>query len=159
MAECEICGREGAGYLVMIEGARMQTCSECAKGGKILEAPRPVAPAPRPGASGAPLMRGRAELDIVSDFGAKIKAAREKMHIERNVLAEMISEKESTIERLEHEKMLPSESVALKLQKALGIKLLEQDAGDSYSAAPRDKGKGLTLGDIVFVKKKKGEEE
>ncbi|MDO8339402.1 MAG: multiprotein bridging factor aMBF1 [Candidatus Burarchaeum sp.] len=158
MAECEICGREGAGYLVFIEGARMQTCSECAKGGKILEAPRPAAPAQRQGMGGA-VVRGRAELDIVADFGPKIKAARERMHIERNVLAEMINEKESTLERLEHEKMLPSESIALKLQKALGITLLEQDAGDIHSGAPRDKGKGLTLGDIVFVKKKKGEEE
>jgi len=111
------------------------------------------------GMSGGQVVRGKAELDIVADFGAKIKAGRERMHIERNVLAEMINEKESTLERLEHEKMLPSESIALKLQKALGITLLEQDARDLHSAAPHDKGKGLTLGDVVFVKKKKGEEE
>src|SRR3989338_2797990 len=153
MAECEICGRAGAGYFVMLEGARMQTCGECARGGKILEAPRPAAPAQRPGTFGGPVVRGKAELDVVADFGSKIKAGRERMHIERNVLAEMISEKESTLERLEHEKMLPSESIALKLQKALGITLLEQDAGDVHSGAPHEKGKGLTLGDIVLVKK------
>ncbi|MFA6036307.1 MAG: multiprotein bridging factor aMBF1, partial [Candidatus Micrarchaeia archaeon] len=151
MGECEICGAEGADYLALIEGARMRVCADCAAGGQLLQGP--PKPVQRPAAGLQSTGRQKSEVDVVPDFGAKIKNAREKMHLERKVLAEMISEKESIIERLEHEKMLPPETVALKLQKALGIVLLEQvgTGGGSYS---KDVKKGLTLGDIVFVKKK-----
>jgi putative transcription factor len=175
MSECEICGEEGAGYVVIIEGARMRTCSECAKGGKVVEAPRF---SNEPNARGGVGAGGRAasfggagfgsgpgrshrpkfEIEVVDDFGAKIKNARERMHLERKALAEMINEKEGVLERLEHEKMLPTESVAAKLQKALGVKLLEQVGTDEGGKAAKGEKKGLTLGDIVFVKKRKDDE-
>ncbi|VVC03919.1 Uncharacterised protein [Candidatus Burarchaeum australiense] len=168
MADCEICGREGAGYVVQLEGARMRTCAECAKGGKILERPA-YEPPKRAQAAGAGRMggaamapqvrRGPQELEIATDFSERIVAARQHMHIERKVLAEMVSEKESFLERVEHGNAQPGEVLARKLEKALGIKLLGQDAGESYGSAPMDKRKDLTLGDIVFVKKKKSEEE
>lgn len=154
MSECEICGTEDAGYVAVIEGARLRVCADCASGGRIVEAPKPVQ---RPAAAQA-TGRQKSEVEVVADFGDKIKAAREKMHIERKVLAEMINEKESTLERLEHEKMLPPENVALKLQKALGITLLEQ-VGVGGGAYSKNEKKGLTLGDIVFVKKKGKAEE
>lgn len=107
------------------------------------------------GEKGACEPRQKTEIEIVPDFGMKIRAARERMHIGRKVLAEMINEKESVLERLEHEKMLPSEVVALKLEKALGIRLLEEvGVGPGGASARKEKGKGLTLGDVVFVKKR-----
>ncbi len=154
MGECEICGTEGADYVAVIEGARLHVCEDCAKGGKVVEVPKPV----QRQAPAQPTGRQKSEVEVVPEFGVKVKNARERMHIERKVLAEMINEKESTIERIEHEKMLPPENVALKLQKALGIVLLEQvgTGGGSYAKGEK---KGLTLGDVVFVKKKDRKEE
>jgi|SRR3989344_1532615 len=151
MEECEICGSEDARYLVRIEGARLRTCAACASGGEILErqkAPmRQETPQPQ-------VRKGKPELDVVSDFGERIIAARRRMHIERKVLAEMISEKESFLDRVERGKSAPSEALARKLEKALGIRLLEVDSGDEHAPVPKAGGKGITLGDIVMVKKK-----
>jgi len=155
MAECEICGREDAGYVAQIEGARLTTCAMCAKGGRILERP---AAAPRQVVQPV-VRRGMKEPDIVSDFGERIVRARKKMGIDRKVLAELIHEKDSFLDRVERGKSMPNETLARKLEKALGIILREDDASDNYAPVPKDKSKGLTLGDIVNVKKKRDEEE
>ncbi|MCK4713998.1 MAG: TIGR00270 family protein [Candidatus Aenigmarchaeota archaeon] len=155
MAECEICGAEDADYITLIEGAKLRTCTACARGGKVLKVPEraPVRRGPP-----AVVKRGKLELDIVSDFGSRIVTARKRMHIERKVLAELINEKESFLDRVERGKSMPNEMLARKLEKELGIKLFEEDSADTYAPVPKGEKKGLTLGDIVMLKKKEDEE-
>jgi len=151
MSECEICGKEGAGYLIFTEGAKMRVCADCSKFGKVLQEPRSEA-------SGGGMRqvheRGVPMIEIVEDYAERIVKAREKMRIERKVLAEMINEMDSFLERVEHGKTLPDERLARKLEKALGIKLIETDADEKYVPVVHGERKGLTLGDVVNVKKK-----
>ena len=159
MAECEICGRESQLYTVEIDRARLRVCFDCSKSGKMLETPRPPAKQ-RPGALSQErtARREQTEVDIISDYGPRIKAAREKMHISRDVLAEMINEKESFLDRVESERTLPPEALGRKLEKALGIRLYEE-VGISSSPSSKGEKKGLTLGDVIRVKRKEEEDE
>ena len=145
--ECEMCGDEGAGFLVIVEGAKLRVCRECAKHGKVLSSP---APTPVRRLTGR---REESERDIVVDFGMRIREARERMRIERRVLAELVNEKESFLERIEAERTIPNETLAAKLERALGIKLFEEITHE-HIATKKEKRGELTLGDVVVVKKK-----
>ena len=159
MAECEICGREDQLYTVEIDRAKLRVCFDCSKSGKLLEAPRPQAKIRAgPQFQERTARREKTEVDIVSDYGPKIKAAREKMHISRDVLAEMINEKESFLDRVESARTLPPEALGRKLEKALGIMLYEE-VGVSSSPVSKGEKKGLTLGDVIRVKRKEDADE
>ncbi len=156
MDDCEICGKSDGSYYVLVEGAKIYACASCAKLGKVLRAPAPRAPQKK--FAGEKKQGARRELELVPDFGGRIRSARTKMHLERAVLGEMINEKESFLERVENEKAVPTEALARKLEKALGIKLLEEVTYSETAEKGGGKG-GVTLGDIVFLKKKEKEEK
>lgn len=144
--ECEICGESGAYYYVLLEGARLHACEKCARHGEIISSSIPKEE------KKTKVEREESGVEIIPDFGRRIRETREKMKIERKVLAEMINEKESFLERVENEKTIPSETLASKLGKILGIKLFEHVKYEKL--ASKKKSKYLTLGDIVLIKKK-----
>jgi len=152
MAECDICGADDAGYLVQIEGAKLTVCRECSGSGKILK--WPSGPQAKGGAAGAPQpTRAREELEVVDGYGTLIQAGRKMLGLPIEVLAERICEKLSFLERIEHQKTLPDEKIARKLEKELGITLLvavaeNDNPGDTKKGAP------VTLGDIIEIERK-----
>jgi putative transcription factor len=151
MNDCDICGRPTKTvYVVEIEGATMNLCSNCAKDKK------PVRIIQKREESRSKLQgTGKAEeLDIVPDYGRRIKSAREVMGLSAKVLAEKINEKESTLARVERQEMLPPETLMKKLEKELGIRLTE--VGVSGSGGARGTGNApITLGDAAIMKKDK----
>jgi putative transcription factor len=89
----------------------------------------------------------------VEGYGKLMADARKRMGLPLEVLAERINEKLSFLERVEHEKTLPDEKLAHKLQKELGIKLLQGVVSASGPATSAAKG-GMTLGDILEIEKR-----
>jgi len=144
--DCEMCGEEEASFLILVEGAKLHVCSNCAKYGKVLSAPSPP---PKK----VELKKEKPEIDVVADYGRKIREARERMKIDRKVLAELVNEKESFLERVENEKALPSATLGAKLERVLGVKLFEEIKHEHVETKKEKKGE-LTLGDVVVVKKK-----
>ena len=151
--ECEICGAEGAGYIVLVEGAKLNVCQDCSGAGKLIRAPQPVRD---PTVQSA--RAGKAEMEVVDGFGSIIAAARKKMGLPLEVLAERINEKHSFLERVEHEKTLPDEKLAHKLERELGIKLLQEVSSGTAVDVKDRQGKGMTLGDILEIQLKKKKE-
>jgi len=147
--ECEICGAEGAGYLILVEGAKLTVCSDCSGAGKLLRAPAP------PRDESSPAYKGKVEMEVVDGYGAVIAAARKRMGLPLEVLAERINEKHSFLERVEHEKTLPDEKLAHKLEKELGIKLLQEVSSGVAVNVKDGQGKGMTLGDILEIQQRK----
>ncbi len=146
--ECEICGAEEAGYLILVEGAKLNVCSDCSSSGKLLRAP--TAPTHHAEAGQG---RQKEEIEVVEGYGKIMADARKKLGLPLEVLAERINEKLSFLERVEHEKTLPDEKLAHKLQKELGIKLLQGVAVTSGGLIAGAKG-GMTLGDILEIEKR-----
>lgn len=162
--ECESCGKKMESYeayLVLIEGARLSVCPSCSRLGKVLQSPNspkrqaPISYSAKPQS----LSSLKSGFELVENYGQKMRQARNGLQLPLNVLAEKIAEKESFLERIENEKTLPSENLARKIEKELGIKLLEETSVQSQSDSDLPKkylaSKGLTLGDILEIEKKK----
>ncbi len=147
--ECEICGAEDAGYIILVEGAKLTVCYDCSGAGKLIRAPAP------PRDTTAPARQGRLEMEVVDGYGSVIAEARKKMGLPLEVLAEKINEKHSFLERVEHERTLPDEKLAHKLEKELNIKLLQEvSSGVAVNVKDRQ-GAGMTLGDILEIQKRR----
>jgi len=165
---CEVCGRRiiGPPYRAMIEGAKMLVCNDCSKLGSVYweakteprlkkvakRLPTPVlAPRKQPSLSVAE------NIELVDDFGAKVRQAREKMGLNHEDLGKKISEKVSVLRKIESGKMTPDNLLTEKLQHALRIKLLVPVSEPKVpSKALASRPATPTLGDLVRVKKEKG---
>lgn len=167
--ECEICGKKTKTptTAVKVEGAEFKACGECTKLGTVIEKRPPQSagraqgtPAPtRYGSSYGDVPKARPknyfaglENEIVEDYDAVIKKAREAKGLSQEDLALKMKEKASLIKKIERKEIHPEESVIRKLEKELNIKLTE--AFDSSETFQHRSAGGATLGDIAFVKKK-----
>lgn len=146
--DCEICGAPEAGYVVLVEGAKLRVCADCSGSGKLISSPQPSYRK-----SDAPA-KAKEELEVVDGYGKLIAEARKRMGLPLEVLAERINEKHSFLERVEHERTLPDEKLARKLEKELGIKLLSSGFETTAAPASSGKGAGVTLGDILEIQRK-----
>jgi len=164
---CEVCGRRiiGPSYRAMIEGAKMLVCGNCVKLGSITweakseprlkkiarRLPSPVLP-PRK----QPSLSDAENLELIDDFGAKVRQAREKMGLSHEDLGKKISEKVSVLRKIESGKMTPDNLLVEKLQHALRIKLLVPVSEPKVpSKALASRPASPTLADIAQVKKNK----
>lgn len=164
---CEVCGRRiiGPPSKASIEGAKMLVCGECAKLGSVVwearneprfkkmarRMPAPVLP-PRK----QPPISVADDLELVDDFGAKIRLAREKLVLTHQELGKKISEKVSVLRKIESGKMTPDNLLTEKLEHALRIKLLipvsePKVPNKTVAARPASP----TLGDILKIKSEK----
>lgn len=147
-----MCGRKSDElYLVDIEGAQMTVCRSCSAGNDILQTFSDKAkPAPKPRSTPQ-----RDAVGIVEDYGRIIRRARESLGLPAKVLAERINEKESTLVRVEKGDALPDDRLAKKLEKALNVKLLVTETSDKKLFSSQ-KASGITFGDSVIIKDKRG---
>jgi len=153
---CEICGKEfrGRGTEVVIDGAQLRVCSNCAKFGTRVEIHKEERkPYPKKEKVKMPVKNDKEKFIIVPDYSKIIKNARENRKLSQKDLAFKINEKESVIHRLETESMSPSYILAKKLEKALEIKIIDKISEVEIPKLDTDS-KNLTIGDIIKIKKK-----
>jgi len=145
-------------------------CNDCAVLGSLSwEAKEPKATKP----TGKPRARPRREsrvpkpksplepaLELVEDFGSRIRRARELRGLSLEELGKRTNEKVSVLKKLEGGKMVPSHKLAQKLQYALRISLLapvsEERPSKKLLEAPAPK--TITLGDLIKNRKGSSEE-
>jgi putative transcription factor len=160
---CDLCGKTGQLFKVELEGSRIVACEECAKYGKILHEVKQEVPKrskaakanDQASASSAPKTPETVQL-IVKDYSSKIKNAREKRELKQEDFAKQINEKESVLHQLESGRMEPNMELARKLEKALGIKIIEEIILEPEEKSDKLKASGpMTLGDMINLKKKK----
>lgn len=170
--QCEMCGDtiRGTPKLVRVEGAELQVCTKCEKfGTEVQQVKRkdlisPAATPPRPvattGNAGAvPAIRRKRDLfdfmegEISEDYSQRIRQARMEKGLSTKDLALQIKEREHLIKKIENSELIPEEMVRKKLEKALGIRLLDAPVTE---AEKKVQGKiTSTLGDLTIIKKEK----
>jgi len=97
--------------------------------------------------------------EVVESYHVKIRQAREKRGLSQEELGKKINEKASVISKLETGKMTPNNVLVTKLEHALGIKLLVPIKEEKLlHEMPKFAGRETTLGDLIQVNKKDGEE-
>jgi putative transcription factor len=161
---CELCGREcKGGKEAIIDGAKMFVCPDCmkyAEGYAEQESARPSSP-PQP--RQAPIKKTlNIERDIYKDKGMQkeliadwnhvIEHARKKKGLTREELGFKIGERTVTIAKLENGDLRPSDQTIAKLEKELGIQLME-DVKEASTATPKGSPASFTLGDFIKTDK------
>jgi putative transcription factor len=166
--QCEMCGEtiRGAPKLVRVEGAELQVCSKCEKFGTEVQQVRRtdlVRPSsPKQGSVKAPAVpsayRKRdlfdyMEGEIVDDYDKRIRTARMEKGLSQKDLAMQMKEKEHLIQKIENHDLIPEENVRRKLEKVLGIRLIDAPETDVEKKVPGSL--APTLGDLTIIRKAK----
>jgi putative transcription factor len=158
--QCEICGAEipGTPQRIVIDGSALEVCKSCAHFGKPEDKWSPVSkkmvPQERAFTVSRPKPRDHFKdlVEIVPEFGRKIREARESMGLSPEELGARIKEKSSLLRKIEREDISPEDEVRKKLEKELKIKLTDQVSEARVKSG--GSGRGLTLGDIASIKRK-----
>ena len=147
---CEMCGKEENLVVVLIEGVEMNVCRACASFGKILR--RVVVEKPK---SKKEEKEKEEEAEviqvIVGSYAKKIKEKREGMGLTQEEFAKKIKEKESLVHNMEAGKFKPSIVLAQKIERFLGIKLVEEYK-EEHIVKKLEAGEGMTIGDLIKKK-------
>lgn len=141
---CELCGRTISRYhSVIIDGVNMKVCDDCAKYGKEIKKKIPYTPSPptihknvRP-----PIIRSRPVShpitrrkpvnvddpeEPVEEYGKLMKSKREEMGLSQEELASKLQEKKNLVAKIEREEIKPDKHTAKKIEKVMGIRILEK---------------------------------
>ncbi|WP_277555538.1 multiprotein bridging factor aMBF1 [Halobaculum limi] len=171
MPQCEMCGAEKASLTTTkVEGAELELCDSCADFGTEVRTESSSSASTKystsssssSGSSGSSdsssssssssSRRRRDMFDdmetVTADYDARIRQARESTGMSQEELAQDINEKASVIRKLERGDILPSDDVQKKLEKKLGISLVEGEDVDDADWESSSSG-GMTLGDVV----------
>ena len=162
-----MCGEtiRGAPKLVRVEGAELQVCSKCEKYGTEVQQVRRTdlvrptvskagsarAPAAAPSAYRKRDMFDFIEGDIVDDYHERIKRARLEKGLSQKDLALQMKEKEHLIQKIENHDLIPEENVRKKLEKVLGIRLIDAPETEVEKKVPGSL--APTLGDLTIIRK------
>jgi putative transcription factor len=160
---CEMCGNDSpATRAMMVESTRLMLCPNCAKFGDEYKA------SSGSGSAGAPsraIIEQRLEkrerrqqtrdvysqtetVEIVADFGAVIREAREAKGMDLEQFASSILEKKGTLAKVEANSLIPDDKLRAKIEKALGIKLTELVKSGGVVGGGNKSG-AMTLGNFI----------
>jgi len=157
--QCELCGMESSGCRpALVDGVRMMLCPGCMKHGKGV---KDVAPVNVQKSILGRIKRPRerdvyVEMDteLVSGWNDLIKSARKEKGLSREKLGFNIGERTITISKIENGDLRPSDEVVGKLEKELGITLVEKAKEVPNIPSGSRSGSGLTLGDFLKTENK-----
>ena len=150
---CDLCGKEAELHKAVIEGSQMSVCRNCAKYGRIVEAAQKI----RPTVSIKQTKQEEETETLVNNFGELLKRKREQLGLTHKEFAAKIAERESTLHKLETGTIIVTIAKARKLEKMLGLKLVEEVREEPVT---RKAGKSeMTLGDAIRIKTKKKKQQ
>lgn len=153
MPNCEICGQETELVIAEIEGMDMSVCQKCAQFGQVKNIPKIRAEVSKK-ISHKPI-RSEPHFEtietIIPGYAQKIKKARERLGLNQEDFAKKINEKESLLHKMETGSFEPSLPLARKLERLLGIKLI-QKAEEEKIVSSKTPSEGLTIGDLIKKK-------
>jgi putative transcription factor len=149
---CQICSKESELVQVEVGGEVMNLCANCSRFGKKLaenvQIPvEEVAPKEIPRVTEKEPVK--TELELVHDYGSRIKEAREKKEMKQEELAQQLNEPSSAVGKWERGEWELKEEQIKKLEKVLGIKLKGEPVKVDKEKREHSE---LTLGDVVEVK-------
>jgi len=149
---CDLCGKEAELYKALVEATELNVCSNCSKYGKVIG--KAKASFERKYAKIIPQKEVEEAIEtVVSNFGELLKRKREELGLSHKDFAKKIAEKESILHKLETAALVPTLERARRLEKMLGLKLVEELKEEPLT---QQKSKAeLTLGDMVKIKTKK----
>jgi len=152
--QCELCGRECECRSAIVDGVRMMLCPGCMRYGQEIKTSSGTSYAQKPILERIKRPKVKdvykdMDKELVSGWNDLIKNARKKKGLSREELGFKIGERTVTIAKIENGDLRPSDKVIGKLEKELGITLVEDVSGAPSISTGSRSGGGLTLGDFI----------
>ncbi|MDH5400952.1 MAG: multiprotein bridging factor aMBF1 [Candidatus Heimdallarchaeota archaeon] len=164
---CEMCSVDVVNpTTIKVEGAILSVCNKCTSFGNLVK-DKPRMPSNKPtvkktsttprkfGTTTKAVSKPRHNKDektLIPDYGQEIRLARSKRKLTQEKLSSLTGISVALLKSIEAEKIRPTDNVIVKLEKELGIVLMESlDVEMEYQS--KNDGKGLTVGDIVSIKR------
>ena len=159
--ECEMCGKKVATRRYMVDKTVMNLGIECSKYGQPLDG---TAAAGSQAAIHQNLEKragrmtsrnvydAQTALVLVDGYGPRIHKAREAKGLSHEQLGNKVSARVPELKHIEAGKLRPSDELVKKLEKELGITLLEAVEGPAPVVSGAKKpgpSQGLTIGDLL----------
>jgi putative transcription factor len=163
---CELCGKEvPETRSVWIEGAQMKACKDCQRFGDKAQAGAKESPTKVVIASRLEQRERRMRtrdiykeeevFELVDDYAARIRDARNARGWKTEQLAAKISEKASTLSKVEAGHLKPDDALVAKLEKELNIVLIEKVPLIQQEAKNAKYGGGITIEHFIKKTEKK----
>jgi putative transcription factor len=153
--ECEVCGRSVNRLVqVTIEGSVVEACPSCSRLGEKVPIRKPRYQPSRVRRRAAPAKWKEPILEPIPGYGEVLRERRLGLGLTQEELGKRLNEKASVVARLEAERMTPSEALAKKIERHLGVRILEK-VEENAESGHRPSGADLTLGDIVKIKRRR----
>lgn len=175
---CELCGGTfyGKPVIVDLDGYKASLCGKCAKRVKkgkkadekvpelqIREAPQAKRQKRLPKEVGVPRRERReVEIELVEDYGRKIREARESLGLSLEQVAASLNIKASLLRNIESGRVIPNYELAKSIEKLLEVSIIQKNPERVQvvsSASQQVTYRGITLGEIVEVKDKRRKRE
>ena len=139
---------------VVIEGVELNVCSGCSRFGKVIGPLRKIIS--KDAIKKQPRTQEKEEKIelLVEDYADLIKKKRESIGLSQKDFASKINEKESTVHHIETGTFEPNMALTKKLERMLGIKLIEEHE-EKHGPIKKRREEGFTLGDFINVKNRR----
>jgi putative transcription factor len=147
MTICEMCGTDGDLVLVEVESVEMRTCTTCSKYGTRKRS------AIFATQSRKVIQHSEPEFSLVSNTATILRNIRESKALSQEDFSKLINERESVVSKWEQGTLTPRLDTARKLERQLGIKLVQRDTKITVKVEKK-KFEEFTLGDFIKVKKR-----
>ncbi|MCL2295838.1 MAG: multiprotein bridging factor aMBF1 [Methanomassiliicoccaceae archaeon] len=161
---CEMCGKDvPITKPMLVEGSKLNLCSNCARFGDEYKGanPSPSAPVPKSVIEDRLQRRERrmqtrdiysaSSRELIDNYGEVIRCAREAKGLDMDEFAKSIFERKGTIAKLEANDLVPDDKLINKLEKALDICLKEEVQSGGQVGGSNKSSEGMTLSN--FIKK------
>jgi len=165
MIVCERCYRrymERASRTRMDEPMRLRVAPRREEHVRVAEPRRPARPAsgparpaaarPRPRPRRSSGLGGVEKYEVVEDYAVRVRRAREKLGLSQKELAQRVKVGENVIKRIEAGTLVPPIDLARRLERVLGVKLLEPVAEEYEEEGGGGEDFYLTLGDVAELR-------
>ena len=158
MGACELCGAEGHSTRQAIaSNVNVDACARCidSMGLELFESPfhrtseqsRSVLPGNKSRSHSRTHVPSK-EMSLVQDFHVRIRNERVSRDWDQKDLAMRMNERVNVIQRIENGSR-PTDVLVTKIEKVLGITLLEESRIDNEAQLNRGAGRGLTIADAL----------
>ena len=150
MAVCELCGRENTGvFSILVSGAKISACSTCSAKRGFSTPSRESRKTKPPVKSSIPRPRKtRPTIEAASDFHIRIRNAREARSLTIEELGRKLNLRVLDLQKYEGGSV-PPDAVAKKIEKELGIMILEEVEANDVSPVVKRSNRSLTIADML----------
>ena len=151
-----MCGSEGKLYRAKVEGIEMNVCPDCSKFGDVLGEVKEEVEEVKKEVKHVEIKKEPEIIEmVVGDFAERIRKKRGDMGLDQEKFAKKINQKKSVVHKMENGEFTPSIEIARRLERILGLQLVEEYAEKDKASFQRTKSEEVTVGDLIKIKKRK----